>query len=927
MPPAERCGGGWDDVGMSIGSERAPLVGREAELRLLGDLVGRVGDGGGAVVVRGEAGVGKSALLAAAGRLAAESDVRVLRTAGVEAEAQVPFAGLYQLLRPIVGQVAELPGPQRAAVSAAFGGTDGAAPDLFLIALGTLNLVAEAAVRAPVLLVVEDVQWLDRASADVLAFVARRLDFEPVVLLAAVRDGFPTSFDGAGLPELNLGRLTGPEAATLLDTRAPGLRPAVRARVLSEAAGNPLALVELPFVVGQVDGGASWLPLTTRLAEAFAARVSGLPTATRLLLLVAALNDGDRWSEVLAAAVVAGGEELTVDDLTPAIDVRLVQADGERVWFRHPLMRSAMHQRASLGQRQRVHAALARVLDGEADRRAWHRAASTVGPDEDVAAELEAAAARARWRGGLEAAVFALERAARLSADAGLRGERLLRAAELAFELGREHLVVRLLRQTETIELSKRQRSRLAWIRDRFDDGIRDVAAGAWSLTELAKGVAADGDTGFALKLLWSAALRCFWGEPGQAARDAIVAVAERLPIDPRDGRLLAILAYAAPVERAAVVVDRLNWLAAHENTHSRAARLADAAILVGAFDLGVGFSATAIVALRSQGRLGLLARCLTAQALSAAHLGDLSVAIPAAEEASQLTRETAQPVMHATALVAQAMIAALRGEEDRAESLAAEAERVALPVAASPVLATVQHALGLAALGGGRNDEAYEHLRRLYDSADPAYHLMLRCYAVGDLVEASIHSGHSVDVVVQEMAALASMSGSPVLHAGLRYARALLAPDADAEELFVAALRADLARWPFARARVQLAYGGWLRRQRRVAESREHLRTARDTFDALGIIPWAERARRELRAAGETSRRRLPDARDRLTPQELQIAQLAADGLTNREIGEKLYLSHRTISSHLHRIFPKLGITARAALRATLGPVEDTVM
>ncbi|MGB3440590.1 MAG: AAA family ATPase [Actinophytocola sp.] len=909
-----------------------PLVGRDAELRLLGGLVERVRETGGSVVVRGEAGIGKSALLLAAGRMAADGGLRVLRTAGVEAESQVAFAGLYQLLRPVVGQVEELPGPQRDAVSAAFGGMHGVAPDLFLIALGTLNLVADAAARAPVLLVVEDVQWLDRASADVLAFVARRLEFEPVVLLAAVRDGFPSSFDGAGLPELRPGRLTDPEATAVLDARTPGLRPAVRDRVLAEAAGNPLALVELPFVVGKAEDGtatvaASWLPLTTRLEEAFAARVSELPTATRVLLLVAALNDGDLWSETLAAAVVVGGEDLTVDDLTPAIDVRLVEVDGGRVWFRHPLMRSAIHQRAGLGQRQRVHAALAGVLRGQADRRAWHRAAATVGRDEEVAAELEAAAARAQWVGGVETAVFALERAAQLSEDPGLRGERLLRAAELAFELGRQHLVVRLLRQTEPIELSERQRSRLVWIRDRFDDGIRDVAAGARSLTELAGRVAEDGDTGFALKLLWGAALRCFWAEPGRAVRDEVVAVAERLLVSPRDGRLLAILAYAAPVERAAVVLDRLYWLAAHEKTPMRAARLADAAILMGAFDLGVGFSTTAIAALRSQGRLGLLARCLGAQALSAAHLGDLSVAIPAAEEASRLTRETTQPVMHATARAAEAMIAALRGEEDRAEALATEAERVALPVAASPVLATVRHARGLAALGGGRNAEAYEHLRRLFDATEPAYHLMLRCYAVGDLVEAAIHSGHPVDDVVLDMETLARTSRSPVLHAGLRYARALLAADTEAEELFEVALRADLARWPFARARVQLAYGGWLRRQRRVAESREHLRTARDTFDALGILPWAERARRELRASGETSRRRVPDARDQLTPQELQIAQLAAAGLTNREIGEKLYLSHRTISSHLHRIFPKLQVTARAALRGALSPPESTVM
>jgi DNA-binding CsgD family transcriptional regulator len=228
-----------------------------------------------------------------------------------------------------------------------------------------------------------------------------------------------------------------------------------------------------------------------------------------------------------------------------------------------------------------------------------------------------------------------------------------------------------------------------------------------------------------------------------------------------------------------------------------------------------------------------------------------------------------------------------------------------------------------LAALGEGRHAEAYEQLCRMYDPADPAHHLALRCYAVGDLAEAGVRGGHrdAVAGVVAEMEAVARVTPSPALHAGLRYARALLAAETEAEALFDAALRADLARWPFTRARVQLAYGGWLRRQRRTGESRGHLRAARETFDALGTIPWSERARQELRASGETSRRRTPDARDQLTPQELQIAQMAAEGLTNREIGEKLYLSHRTVSSHLHRIFPKLGVTARSALRAALHP------
>jgi DNA-binding CsgD family transcriptional regulator len=276
---------------------------------------------------------------------------------------------------------------------------------------------------------------------------------------------------------------------------------------------------------------------------------------------------------------------------------------------------------------------------------------------------------------------------------------------------------------------------------------------------------------------------------------------------------------------------------------------------------------------------------------------------------------------MHAIAQAAGAMLAALRGDQDLAESLSAKAEQASMSVGARPVLATVQIARGLAALGRGHYADAYEQLRRMHDPADPAYHLALRCYAVGELADAAVHSGNSDAIagIVAEMETLALKTPSPSLHADLRYTRALLADDDQAESLFRAALQAEMRHWPFVRARTQLAYGEWLRRQRRVAESRPPLRAARNTFDALGTIPWSERTRQELRASGETSRRRASEARDILTAQELQIVQMAADGLTNREIGQKLYLSHRTVSSHLYRIFPKLGVTSRSELSAAL--------
>ncbi|MBO3751912.1 AAA family ATPase [Streptosporangiaceae bacterium NEAU-GS5] len=907
---------------MPAGRSSTPLFGRELEARRLGDLVA----GGGALVVRGEPGIGKSALLSEAGRVAVASGVRVLTTTGVESETRLAFAGLHQMLRPLLADVGELPGPQRDALRAALGVSDAVVPELFLVALAVLNLLGEAAGRTPVLLVVEDAHWLDHSSADVLAFVARRLESETITLLAAVRDGVPSSFD-AGLPELVLEPLSEVAAIGLLDAHAPGLAPTARARILAEAAGNPLALVELSSAWGRLpDDGAmlpAWLPLTTRLEQAFTARVSGLPPLTRTLLLVAALNDGFALAETLAAAAIVAGESVTVQDLLPAMEVGLVDPDGRELRFRHPLMRSAIHQNAGLSQRHAAHAALARVLIGEPDRGVWHHAASTFEPDETIAGELEAAASRAQRRGAVVAAIAALEQAARLSEDPVRRTERLLQAAEGGVELGREDLVSRLLREVERRELGPAQRARVMWIRESFDDGIRDDTAGALKLAEMAERAAADGDTDFALKLLWGAARRCFWAEPALQARRRVVTVAESLAVDEFDARLLAILAYAAPADRGAVVIDRMRHLSAQMPGDAHQTRLlGTAALLVGAFDLAERFSAASLADLRAQGRLGVLALSLGAQAWSAVRLVDLGVAIPAVEEATRLARETAQPLMHAIALASGAMLAALRGNHDGVRSLAEQAERASASVGARPILATVQYARGLDALGRGHYDDAFDHLWRMHVAADPAYHSTLRCYAVGELADAAVHSGRAaaIGAVVAEMEALALITPSPALHADLRYIRAVLADDGKAEPLFEAALgAADMGRWPFVRARAQLAYGEWLRRRRRTAESRAPLRAARDTFDALGAIPWGERARQELRASGETSRRRDSVALDVLTAQELQIAQLAADGLTNREIGQRLYLSHRTVSSHLYRLFPKLRVTSRVELGAAL--------
>jgi DNA-binding CsgD family transcriptional regulator len=908
------------------------LLGREAELRVLESQFDPLPDGGAALLVRGEAGIGKSALLGEASRWAADRGMLVLRTAGVQSEARLGFAGLHQLLHPILDEAEVLQAPLRTALLAAFGMAEPEAPDLFLVALATLALLSERSSRAPILLLAEDVHWLDGATCDVLAFVARRLESDPIVLLAASRDGAETSLERAGLAQLELRRLDDDAAAALLDAQAPHVAPAVRDRLLAEAQGNPLALVELPIASERLRAGTmlpTWLPLTTHLERAFTSRVVGLPTATRTVLLVAALNDGDAVGEALDAASIFNGSPLTAQDLAPAIAAALVDVDDRTLRFRHPLMRAAVAQAASMSQRGRAHAALAAVLAVKPDRRIWHRAASIFGPHEAIAAELEHAAGRAQRRGAITTAVTALERAAQLSDDPARRGVRLLHAAELAFELGRRDVVLRLLGEAEPLELDAADRDRLLWLREFLDERPWWGSADAAASVALAERMLAAGDAGRALDSLMTLALRCWWSNPEQETRDLVVAAAERLPVAPGDPKLLVILGLADAPRRGGVVLERIAGLTADRDGDPEALRLVGmAASTLGAPLRAMRFFAGATEGLRAQGRLGLLARALVSQAWAAVQLGSWSLALSAAEEAGRLTRETAQQRWGAAAQLAQATVIGLRGEAQEAEALIARAERVLLPLGSNPMLAMVQLARGATALGSHEHERAYEDLRRVFDPVDIAFHPLVQTWVVLDLVDAAVHSGHHDEarVVLREMEALAARMPAPLLQVSLSCARPLLASDEDAEALFEAALTADLASWPFLRARLLLGHGVWLRRQRRAVDSRLPLRAARDAFDALGAIPWGDRARHELRASGESSRHRAPDVRDELTPQELHIAQMAARGLSNRDIGQQLYLSHRTVSSHLYRIFPKLGITSRAELGRALGETGDHI-
>ncbi|SDI62483.1 ATP-binding protein [Nonomuraea jiangxiensis] len=899
------------------------LFGREREVAKLAGLVDRVRECGDALVVRGAPGIGKSALLAIATERAEARDLLVSTVSGVQSETHLPFAGLHQLLRPMLAGAGQLPTRQREALLGAFGMAEAGDPEPFLVALAVLNLLGDAATHRPLLIVVDDVQWLDGPTTEVLGFVARRVRSDPIVLLMALRDGYPTSLDASDVPELRLTGLEPAAAEALLDAQTTGLSGGMRRRVLSEAAGNPLALVELPLALdaGAITDERGVLPLTARLEQAFAVRLAELPPHTRGLLLVAAANDGHDLASVCAGGGMMTGTELTAEALAPAVDAGLVELHEQTLSFRHPLVRSAIYHKAGRTDRLAAHTALALVHGHDPDRRAWHRAAAIPHRDESVAAELEGVAARARQRGAIPVAVTALRRAAEISEEPAAGAHRLLAAAELTFELGRGDQAAELLALAEPYFVGELPRARGVWLSEVLGEGRNDGPARIRRLVMTAEVAEAAGDRELALSFVRAAAIRCWWSDPGWEQRSRVIALAERLAAGDDDPELLVTLATAGAVERGAEVIERLTKMRDTRLDGGVTRLLGLAASTVGAFDLVGDFMEISIADLRTQGRLGLLTRALSTQVWRQIFCGDWAGALLVAEEAERLARETAQPRRQATALGMLALLAGLRGEEERGLALAAEGERVLGTVAITSVVALLQHARGMIALCAGRYDDAFGHLWRLFDPGDTAHHMTWRQWVISELTEAAVAAGRPEPArrAVAELEQVAARTPSPLLHVGLRHARALLADDAGAEALYQDALGADLSRWPTARARLLLAHGMWLRRRRRIQEARVPLRASRDAFDVLGLLAWGEKARQELRAAGEASHLRVAPVAELLTSQELHIARLAAAGLSNREIGQQLYLSHRTVSTHLYRAFPKLGITSRAQLRDAL--------
>ena len=897
---------------------------------MLEQLVARIPERGAALVLRGDPGIGKTALLAAASAAASSKGVSVLGTAGAQSETGLGFAGLHQLLRPVLARLDHLPGPQRDALSAAFGTIDVPAPDPFLIALAALNLLADAAEHLPLLLVIDEAHWLDPPTASVLAFIARRVEAEPVAVLFAVRDGAGSVVDNAGLPELCLGGLDDEAAGDLVDASAADLTPGLRRRVLQIAAGNPLALLELPAALrlddARIDGlSPGTVPLTSRLERTFAGQLSGLPAQTRDLLLCAAADERASAAELLAAASLLCGTEVRLDALAPAEGAGLASITDGSIIFRHPLVRSALYQSASAGRRRQVHAALTAVLTEDPDRRLWHVAASTAEPDEIIAREIELLSVRLARRGAIGVAVAAARRAAALSADSARRCSRLLRAADLAFEAGEPDLLQRLVREAGQLNPNGEQRARLTWLRNMFADTVPGDQSQMRSLVDAAELAADTGNSDLALHLLFGAALRCWRSDLGEPARNRVAVAVERLPVPQTHPRRVVTLAMTGPIRWGPVVSERLAVIeaSADDLTADEAYLAGMAARAIGDHDAAARFLDSATTKLRAQGRLGALTQVLVMRGWVAIALGRWASAEMLVDESGRLAGEVGQSWWRTGSLIASAALRGLRGETEIAERLVAEAEKTAIPQGLNDLICMIAFARGVTWLGAGRPAVALEHLTRVFDRNDPAFHEAARLMSITYLADAASQSGqrHVAVPVLDELQALAQRTPSPTLHAGLMYARPVLAPDDAAERLYDVALGSDLRHHPFDHARLQLAYGAWLRRRRRVSESRGPLRAARQVFDALGCVPWAERARQELRASGEQSRPRIPGARDQLSPQELQIAQLAADGLTNREIGQKLYLSHRTVGSHLYRIFPKLDITSRAQLAARLDP------
>jgi DNA-binding CsgD family transcriptional regulator len=907
------------------------ITGRETELARLAALLHAPAGHGRVLVLLGDAGMGKSTLLANAADQARSAGLQVLSATGRESEASLAFAGLHQLLTPVLAAAAGLPQHQAQALLGALGLAPEPAAERLLTAIAALTLLSDVSESAPVLAVIDDAHWIDRSSLDALAFAATRLDAERVVLLLSAEGHAPPAPFDRGFAELRLEPLSVPDAGALLDQQPRPPRGRARSQVIAQAAGNPMALIELAKVIAE-DPAASrrWaaepLPPGDRLAAAITARFDALPESARAALLVAAVADGP---DLRAAA--GGVLERDAQALAPAERLGLITIDKTGLRFGHPLIRSAIYHSAPFSHRAAAHRQLAAALSDQPDRQAWHLAAAVLRPDESVASLLEATAAQAQRRGGTAAAALALERAAELSPDSEDQARRLVSAASAAVTAGQgdwvQDLAARALAVTSDPELRLTARSRAGWAQAYA--GRRSAAFA--TLVSVAQAAAADLPA-LAWEALADAATVAYQAgtlDSRRAVRRVLRQLEDRdpTPLPDRDSRgrgyarKLWILACTDPYGSSRELIPYLRRIAGTPMDEAALWRIGSAAWLLDESAIAVRLLQDAMARIQAPGRQGASGGGLTALAWLYADTGRWDEALEAAAEAADLAEPAQMGMVAAAADAITATVLAMRADTDAARRHAERALAGVDPAESGLIAARAWRALGVAALAEGSHLNAYTQLRRLFSEQGAPVHNIFSYLGVADLAAAAVRADRRSEGREAVERALGHLDGtaSPRLQQLIARARGILADPARAGDLFAAAL-CDPAgeRWPFERAQLRLDYAEWLRRQRRINEAKPELAMALETFRRLAAPSWAERAEAELRASGiaVTSPQTRPDPLAGLTPQQRQIVRLAGQGLTNREIGERLLLSPRTVSSHLYRSFPKLGISDRHQLR-----------
>ena len=912
------------------------LRGRNAECEQLDQLISDARGGtSGVLVVRGEAGAGKSALLDYL--LTHAAGCRIARAAGVESEMELAFAGLHQLCGPFLDRLEHLPAPQREALATAFGLRLGEPPDRFMVGLAVLSLLSDVAEREPLVCLVDDAQWLDRASTQVLGFVARRLGAESVVILFGVRD--PAQHpDLATLPELKVGPLRVADARVLLSSVIPGrLDVSVRDRIVTEARGNPLALLELPraWTLAAFAGGFG-LPdaasVAGRIEESFRRRLTPLPDHSKRFLLVAAAEPvGD------PALVWAAAERLSIPSgaAGPASAAGLLDG-GPQLGFRHPLVRTVVYRDAAPEDRRRVHAALADVTDPslDPDRRAWHLAAAAAGPDDEVAAELERSAGRAQARGGVSAAAAFLERAVGLTQDPARRVERALAAAQASLQAGSFDVALGLLTTAETGDLSEFQRAlidlmraQVAFASSRGNEATPLLLSAAHRLEPLDIKLARETYLDAFSAALFGARLNDGVGlaEVAAAARtaprptndeatsadlllDGLVALADGYSeaIAPGRAALRKLSSDTVPPG------ERLRWL------------WQGGVVALELWDDESAFSLSqhGVQIARERGTLGELALALSSHIPVLVFCGELSAAVSGVAETQVVEEATGVRSAPYGALI----LAAWRGHARRARELIEMTNRDAGTRGEGIGIAVSEYARAVLCNGLGQ----YEEALAAAVSASEHREVVVENWGLSELVEPASRTGR-VDLAADalgRLAAKASASGSPWALGIEARSRALLSEGDIAERLFRDALKhLTGTRVRAEHARTHLLFGEFLRRANRRVDARRELNTALEMFSTIGAEAFTERARRELLATGERVRKRGVETRDQLTPQEDQIARLAGDGNSNPEISARLFLSPRTVEWHLHKVFGKLGVSSRKELRGALSTESRTAI